>query len=429
MRKQFVWQLLYPAFLAAAGFLAPSSLAQTPVAFNSAQAALDLDLSGGLSEREVPAMHRRYFSAADVDRSGELSPREFHDLLGSLLAPRIPEGQQPAPAPKLVSGQNVVSWSDVDAYIAQMTKDLPLEGANLVVLRNGKVVHQQSYGLYDEQTEIPIASATKWLNAAVLMTLVDEGKIDLDEPISTYLAWAAGPMGRATLRELLSHTAGFGAGHLTEQPRSWSLEESARDAFARPPIGAPGIQFRYTGTGMQVAAYIAEEVSGVPYAILFEQRIAAPLGMTQTYIGSSQKREPRNAITNPLVAAGGYSTAADYARFVEMLAGGGEFRGKRILSPAAIDQMFHDYSDRRATLGVATSVGDQRGYGLGAWCSLIQDDGRCLQIQSGGAFGTSPTVIVEGQVAILLMTKDRMSLIRDYWQEVSNAIRQILRNS
>ena len=428
MMKRIIWRLLCPAFLGAAVLMGPPSRAQTKVAFNPAQAVLDADASGSLSEREVPAMHRRYFAAADVDRSGELSPSEFQDLLGSLLAPRIPDGQRPEPAPKLTPARGVYSWSDVDAYITQMTKDLPLEGANLVVLRKGRVVHQQSYGLYDEHTQIPIASSTKWLNAAVIMTLVDEGKLDLDKPISTYLSWATGPMGRATLRQMLSHTGGFGPSHLAEQPRNLSLEASARDAFARPPIGAPGGQFRYGGIGMQIAAYIAERVSGVPYAALFEQRITAPLGMTQTSVGFGQKREPREAITNPIAAAGGYSTAADYANFLEMLAGGGEFHGRRILSRAAIGEMFRDYSDRKATLGAATSVGDQRGYGLGAWCNQILDDGRCLEIQSGGAFGTSPTVLVEDGVVILLMTKDRMPLIRDHWQEVTSAIREILRN-
>lgn len=429
MLKTVVSRLLYLAFFSATFLSISPSHAQSQAVFNPAQAALDSDSNGSLSEREVPEMHRRYFEAADVDRSGGLSPSEFHGLLGSLLAPRIADGQRPPPAPKLVPARGVYTWADVDAYITQMTKNLPLEGANLVVLRKGRVVHRQDYGLYDEHTQIPIASATKLLNAAMIMTLVDEGKLDLDEPISTYLSWASGPMGKSTLRELLSHTGGFGPSHLGEQPRSWSLEESARDAFAKPPVGLPGQQFRYGGIGMQIAAYIAEKVSGAPYAVLFEQRIAAPLGMTHTYVGFGPRLESRDTITNPIAAAGGYSTAADYARFLEMLAGGGEFRGKRILSAPAIDQMFRDYTGRKATLGAGTSVGEQRGYGLGAWCNLIQDDGRCLEIQSGGAFGTSPTVAVADQVAVLLMTKDRMPLIRGYWQEVSTAIREILRNS
>jgi len=431
MMKRTNRLLLCSAFAGVAVLAAPPSHAQIRVEFNPAQTALDADRNGSLSQSEVPEMHRGYFAAADVDQSGALSPAEFHGLLGSTLVPRIPVGQRPEPAlaPELVASAGAYSWSDVDAYITQMTNDLPLEGANLVVLRRGQVVHQQSYGLYDEHTQIPIASATKWLNAAVVMTVVDEGKLDLDAPISTYLSWATGPKGEATLRQLLSHTGGFGPGHLAEQPRKWSLEESARDAFAKPPIGPPGAQFRYGGIGMQIAAYIAEKVSGVPYATLFEQRITAPLGMTQTYIGFAQTREPRDSITNPIAAAGGYSTAADYGRFLEMLAGGGEFRGQRILSRAAIDQMFRDYSERSATLGAATSVGDQRGYGLGAWCETIEDDGRCVQVQSGGAFGTSPALLVEDQVAVLLMTKDRMPLIRDHWQRVSIAILAILRSS
>lgn len=394
--------------------------------FNPAQAALDTDNSGALSPSEAPAIIQPYFAAADADKSGALSPRELHELLAQLRAPRIPDGQTPPPAPDLVPAGEAIAWSDIDAYMARMTQDLPLEGASIIVMKNGRIVHEQTFGLYDSTTQIPIASATKWLNAALIMTLVDEGKLSLDAPISTYLDWADAEKGTATLRQMLSHTGGFGPGHLADQPRSLSLEASARDAFSRPPVGPPGAQFRYGGVGMQIAAYIAEKVSGQPYAELFEQRLAGPLGMSDTYIGFAQRREPRASITNPIAAAGGYSTAADYARFLEMLSGGGEFRGRRILSQAAISEMFRDYTGRSARLGQATSVGDAGGYGIGAWCNRIEADRRCSAVQSGGAFGTSPTVLVDDKIAILLMVKDRMPLVRDHWQRITTAVLALL---
>ncbi len=160
--------------------------------------------------------------------------------------------------------------------------------------------------------------------------------------------------------------------------------------------------------------------------ILVAERITEPLGMASTYIGFAQKLEPRETITNPIVAAGGYSCAADYANFLEMLAMGGTFRGKTILSKAAIAEMFKDYSNRKATLGAGTSVGTQIGYGLGAWCNEIADDRTGLVMQSGGAFGTSPIVVVKDEVSILLMVKDRMPLVRGHWKEVTDAISVIL---
>jgi CubicO group peptidase (beta-lactamase class C family) len=180
---------------------------------------------------------------------------------------------------------------------------------------------------------------------------------------------------------------------------------------------------------MQVAAYAAEKVTGIPYAKLLEARITGPLGMTNTHIGFARKREDRGSVSNPIAAAGGYSTANDYARFLEMLAGGGQFRGRTILSEKAIREMFRDYSERRATLGAGTSVGDQRGYGLGAWCNEIAADGACTDVQSGGAFGTSPVVVVKERTAILLMVKDRMPLIRGHWAVVTEAISSILATS
>ncbi|MDZ4850347.1 MAG: serine hydrolase [Pirellulaceae bacterium] len=393
--------------------------------FNVAQAALDKDGDGALSKSELAPMHARWFKEADLDASGGLSPAEFHGLLASLLPPRLPEGTTPEPAPKLSAASGTLAWSDIDDYVEEMVRTLPLEGASVVVLRKDKVLHAKSFGLYDLETVIPIASATKWLNAALVMTVVDEGKLELDKPISEYLDWASGPMGAATLRQLLSHTAGFATNHLAEQPRDWTLEQSARDAFAMPPIGAPSEQFRYGGAGMQVAGYLAEKATGVPYAQLFKERITGPLGMSRTYIGFAQKLETPESITNPIVAAGGYSTAADYSRFLEMLVGGGTFRGKTILSKKAIAEMFRDYSDRKATLGARTNVGSLLGYGLGAWCNEIADDGAGTVVQSGGAFGTSPIVDVKNEVAILLMTKDRMPLLRNHWKEVTDAITAI----
>jgi len=413
------------SLLLASAWLA--SPVQAEKGFNPAQAALDKDSSGALSPSEAPAIIQPFFAAADADQSGALSPAELHELLAQLRAPRLPDGQTPPPAPDLVPAGAAIAWSDVDAYLARMTKDLPLEGASLIVMKNGQIIHEQSFGLYDAHTQIPIASATKWLNAALIMTLVDEGKLSLDAPISTYLDWADAEKGRATLRQMLSHTGGFGQDHLAAQPRSFSLEASAREAFSRPPVGPPGVQFRYGGVGMQIAAYIAEKVSGQPYAELFEQRLAAPLGMTDTYIGFAQRREPRASITNPIAAAGGYSTAADYSRFLEMLSGGGDFRGRRILSQTAISEMFRDYTGRSARLGQATGVGEASGYGLGAWCDRIAADKGCSVVQSGGAFGTSPTVMVEEKVAVLLMVKDRMPLVRDHWRRITDAVLTLLR--
>ena len=412
------------ATFAIAGLLASGAAAQS--SFNEAQSRFDIDGNDVLSENELPPILKRNMRNADADGSGDISPSELHWLLGSLLPQRVKSTRDQNPAPKLAAASQKYTWGDVDRYIAQFTETLPLEGANLIVIKKGKILHQASFGLYDVNTEIPIASSTKWLHAALIMTLVDEGTLSLDEPISKYLDWADGPMGNATLRQMLSHTAGFGPSHLAEQSIAWNLEQSARDAYTKDSIGNPGMQFRYGGIGMQLSAYIAEKVTWIPYAELLEQRLTKPLGMTNTYIGWGRKREARDRITNPIAAAGGYSTAADYIRFLEMLTSNGQFRGKTILSPSAISHMFRDYSNRRAKLGAQTNVGTQRGYGLGAWCSKVEEDGHCPIMQSGGAFGTSPTIVMDDQTAILFMTKDRMPLIRDHMEQVSGAIAQIL---
>ncbi|MFM6853766.1 MAG: serine hydrolase domain-containing protein, partial [Sphingopyxis sp.] len=197
-------------------------------------------------------------------------------------------------------------------------------------------------------TAYPIASASKWLVAAMVMSLVDDGRLTLDQPVSTWLPNSPPAARTITLRHLLAQTSGV-AGSLNElydlrQDHRITLRQSADQILARPPVAPPGAQFTYGGPGFQIVGAVVEAVTGQRWAAAFQQRIAQPLGMQSmqwTHLQFGAPTPPAAQTRNPVLQGGAVSTAEDYRRFLAMLAGGGVYDGRRILSAAAVTTMLN----------------------------------------------------------------------------------------
>jgi CubicO group peptidase (beta-lactamase class C family) len=199
----------------------------------------------------------------------------------------------------------------------------------------------------DEDSVFQVASLSKWLTAWGVMVLVEDGAVDLDAPVETYLTrWTLpesefDPSG-VTLRRLLSHTAGLsdGLGYdgFDSAGDVQSLEESLTRAEDASPgndgavrIGAePGSGWDYSGGGYTLMQLVIEEVSGDAFSEFMEARIFEPLGMNRTTfdyaraqdLGFAENYTPEGA-TEPyrhytaLGAASLFTTTADMARFIE----------------------------------------------------------------------------------------------------------------
>lgn len=136
----------------------------------------------------------------------------------SVTAPQVTDApvttDQPAPAGGYTSVivADIVDNPDLDPFERTITTRLDkagLPGASLLVVQHGVLVEQEAWGDYDLDTIVPIASASKWLSAATIMTVVEEGLLSLDEPISSYVPQLRGQVGTITLRQLLSFTSGL----------------------------------------------------------------------------------------------------------------------------------------------------------------------------------------------------------------------------
>ncbi len=276
-------------------------------------------------------------------------------------------------------------FDELTGYMNRACAELHLKGAAVIVGRaDGTVLYRHFFGEYSAGTVLPVASVTKWWSAATIETLVERKLIDLDRPITAYLADVPADKAGITVRQTLSHTSGLPKAGSAPYRKAATLQEAARFVLTLPLFAPPGTAFQYNGSAMQVAGAIAEKVSGKPWGELFDRALIKPLELSQTTYGET--RQP--------ALAGGISTSADdLARFVSMLANEGRFRGRVVLKPESVTDLEHNVAGKANrfhsyTGGPVTMAG----YNLGNWCEVEEPGGNCLRASSYGANGTYPWI-------------------------------------
>ncbi|GAB3586554.1 serine hydrolase domain-containing protein [Hymenobacter daeguensis] len=304
-------------------------------------------------------------------------------------------GPAPAQTPKVRAAPPVsaAAFAPMDALIQTWVTKGYYPGAGLLVARPGRVLHEQFYGSYTPETVVYIASAGKWLAAATIAAVVDEGKLRWDDKVVKYLPDWTDAKGQATLRLLLSHTAGYPDYQPTGNPRDdyQTLTESVKNIQPLPIKDAPGTRFRYGGLAMQVAGRMAELATGQDWETLFQAKIARPLGMTSTHFTPVDLGGGHS----PMLGGGARSTVADYAHFLEMLSQNGLYNGRRVLSAQALAEM---QADQVGTAAVQPGefVAKVRGtsypgiYGLGEWREELDAHGRATLLSSPSWAGAYP---------------------------------------
>lgn len=258
---------------------------------------------------------------------------------------------------------------------------LPLTGSNGVrVDQRGTTLYQQFVGSAALPTVVPIASATKTLSAAVLMSLVDSGVLALDQTVGQWLPeWNVGARANITLRMCFTHTAGLPSSHPAISDDTIPLRTAAMQLANVPLAYLPGSGFLYGGVSMHVAGAVCEVASGLSWAQLFTQRIAAPLGMTATDYAAF------GPTPNPRIAGGARSDITDFAAFVDMLRARGTRNGVQVLMPASVDTMLTDQTSWLPIL--ETPHPDGAPYGIGMWLERRDSLGRTTLGHAAGAFG------------------------------------------
>lgn len=316
-----------------------------------------------------------------------------------------------------------------------------LAGAVLLVADKEKVLTLEAVGWanIEQQQSMQtdamfwIASQSKPITGAAFMLLVDEGKVQLDDPVEKYLPEFRGQMVIAekdaqhvllkppthpiTIREVLCHTSGLPFKSAVEFPTLDLYPLSARvRSYAMTPLDfEPGTKYQYSNAGINTAARIIEVVAGLPFEDFLDQRLFLPLGMKDTTFWPTEAQAARIAtaykpgpnkmglvattieqlhypltdrtVRTPMPAGGLFSTAEDVSKFYQMLLNQGEWHGKRILSPEAVAEL----TKRQTPAEIPNSYGLGFAVGSGSF-------------GHGGAYSTNTTAdVAHGLITVWLV--------------------------
>jgi CubicO group peptidase (beta-lactamase class C family) len=333
-------------------------------------------------------------------------------------------------------------------------------GINTLVARRGKVVHAGEFGWRDKEagssmtadTIFRLYSMTKPIICVALMTLLEEGRFRLIDPVAKYIpsfgrvkvmetdGRLVDPVRPIMVRDLMTHMSGLSYHFVEDSPLGAMYNEgklldpqcpleTAIDDLARFPLAfQPGTGWRYS-VGIDVAARVIEVISGWPLGAFLSERLFEPLGMTDTAFGVSPEKRSRVAAMYgrpDLIAAGPtmgselaawmkgvndrldvsksypvdspdvfvrgghglFSTIGDYFRFAQMLANGGELDGARILGRKTLELM-HSNHVPAALLPLEIGGLPMPGYGFGLGSRVLMDVAQSGAPGSIGEFGWS----------------------------------------
>lgn len=201
-----------------------------------------------------------------------------------------------------------VRADETDDFVRRTLAERHIPGAQIAVIKNGKIVKTAGYGLASVEFNVPvttetvfeIGSVSKQLTAAAIMLLVEDGKITLDQKISTILPNTPDAWKNVTVRNLLTHTSGvksYSSLDGFELNRRLKRDDFIKLLGVQPLDFETGTSYVYSNSGYNLLGYIIETVSGVSYWDFMRERIFGKLGMTKT-----GDRDPKYII--PLRATG-----------------------------------------------------------------------------------------------------------------------------
>ncbi len=296
----------------------------------------------------------------------------------------------------------------IDAMLKSAIAENQVPGAVALIARNGKIIFHNAYGMADNNIEkemkkdaiFRIASQTKAITSTAVMMLWEEGKFQLDDPISKYIpefgeaqildtfneadsTYTSKPAkDQISIRDLITHTSGLGYGVIDGDERfqkiyakagvtdlftteDITIGESVKKLAQLPLHHNPGDAYSYS-EGLDVLGYFVEVISGLPFDQFLRTRIFKPLGMNDTWFYLPKEKHDRLVSVQQIKdgkwkkypktfydtdypikgakrffsgGAGLSSTAKDYATFLQMYLNNGELNGKRILSRTTIQSI------------------------------------------------------------------------------------------
>jgi CubicO group peptidase (beta-lactamase class C family) len=316
-----------------------------------------------------------------------------------------------APAPTVVlmpttAPERTVDLAAIDAFVNRMLAAYDVPGAAIAVVLPDGSTYTKGYGVRDVTTSAPvtpntqfaIASSTKSFTALGVMLLVEEGKIDLDAPVTDYLPNFSlsdpAQTPNVTVRHLLLHTSGMVRNNAATGNPTITRDEVVGLAAITPLNGAPGELHEYSNVNTVIAARIIEVVTGQSWEEFTRERILTPLGMDTTTLNTEDLQQQPDfampherdlltgmapgAFINPgaeAPAAAVNAGAEEMVRYLQFQLGDGTVNGTQLLSAANLAEMHRAQVELRDTGPVSESAWRAAEQGVPAPLSLTSDYG------------------------------------------------------
>lgn len=273
-------------------------------------------------------------------------------------------------------------------------------GKNLVVLVNkeGKTVYKKELGEdMTVKSAINAGEMSQWFTAAMVMVLVDEGKISLDDPIAKYVPKFSKYMkGYITFRHCLTHTTGLETGGMLSKKKYPNLDEEVDTYITkRDIVNNPGMEISYDKMGYSIAARAVELATKKSFDRITSEKLFRVMGMrTTSFFRESGEISPFD---------GAVTSANDMMVFMQMLMNNGMFNGKRILSEKSINELL-TIQFQKAAIKVKPTEKKSSSLGLISWIDeSVKDKGNVI---SQGLNGTKGYINFAEKKAYLIMVKE-----------------------
>jgi CubicO group peptidase (beta-lactamase class C family) len=402
-------------------------------------------------------------------------------IAGMLLAalPALAADPLPRAAPDTL-GFSPERLARIGTTIDAEVREGRMPGAVVAIARRGKLAYYEAFGFQDggrtrpmtREAIFPIASMTKVLTGATLMSVLEEGRLSLNDPVSRFYP-ALGTMRVAVdgnpentvpaerpirVIDLARHTSGivYGARGTTPAHQLWQRTLGGYARMSRPDFIAamaglpllhqPGTVWEYS-LSIDVLGLIIEERTDKSLGEAMAERILRPLGMQDTGFVVPEGQRGRYATplpTDPLtgrpqenrvgLSAPGFeggggqavSTAADYIRFAQMLLNGGTLEGKRVLARKSVEEMTRDHLYPEIANNVPTTESHLTNFGFGVTVAVRREGGSDVLGSPGmftwnGAYGTAMWVDPKEELAVVFMASTP-GMIRQHYRRVLNAL-------
>jgi CubicO group peptidase (beta-lactamase class C family) len=319
--------------------------------------------------------------------------------------------------------QNPATTGAVTEYIKTEMERQHIPGLSLLVAKEGKIVRADGFGLANVELRVPVTAETvfqsgsvgKQFTATAVMMLVEEGRVGLDDSLTKYFDDAPPAWKDVTVRELLSHTAGFG-----DYPKDfnfrkdWTEDELLKLVESIPLAYPPGTKWAYSNLGYLTLGILIRRVTGEFYGDFLQQRIFQPLDMRSTRIiseadivanRSAGYRLVKGELKNQEWVAPTMNTTADgslYFSILDLAKWDAALYREKLLKSSSLDLMWTPVKlkNGRANNGRPNTSG----YGFG-WFIEDRQGHRCIHHDgSWQGFETAIDRYVDDQLTVVVLT-------------------------